>query len=356
MLHVQCPQCDIQLALDPKVINRSLGWARCGACQHVFDAGRAALPTLEPIHASLLQNHASRDWPSLDLNQDGGSAQGDTVEPISHGATSPVENSAPPGEQLHSPPTGPSDAWSHANEEPPEADVAYSDAVPQPHLAQEPLSASAASAQTDDPSSAVEGPDETEVEHPTDSAMQANSDDLRAETMERNWTDVPPTLISKPCSFAKRVLYAAVFIALGGAAMLQWVWGQRDLLAAQHPEWRPHLERLAHWGNKKVDVVQDVRQLNIAYSSITRTDDGQFQLELELRNDGGLAVAVPQLELSLLNTDGRIWARRVLDIELLQTNEKILQSQSRHAAQTFWRMTESDANLVESYKLRLVYN
>lgn len=54
MLTVHCPRCATALMLDPASISDSHGWARCGHCQRVFDAGRLGLPTLDP-HAQPTQ-------------------------------------------------------------------------------------------------------------------------------------------------------------------------------------------------------------------------------------------------------------------------------------------------------------
>lgn len=48
MLTIHCPRCQTALALDPATITASHGWARCGQCQHVFDAASLGLPTLTP--------------------------------------------------------------------------------------------------------------------------------------------------------------------------------------------------------------------------------------------------------------------------------------------------------------------
>lgn len=75
MLTVHCPRCATALMLDPASISDSHGWARCGHCRQVFDAGRLGLPTLDPqAQPTQANNSAAAATPSRTDAAQAGSA------------------------------------------------------------------------------------------------------------------------------------------------------------------------------------------------------------------------------------------------------------------------------------------
>lgn len=336
MLSVQCPQCETHLSLDPQVIRRSLGWARCGHCQHVFDAAQVALPTLTPHAPSPLANNVSANWPSLELPSRTPDASGDTSLENEQGGPIEAVN-----EPIHSVEAsiqagGSPDEWTPKDKPP--SEESDPPAVQDHSIDLPPV---------DEPDS---GLSQTQARDPILSEKVDGSahvgawglDSLPVETKARN------QLVS---------MWKWIGLALLVAVLaVQMVIGQREYIAARWPKASAPLKRMSDALGLPLESIKDVRQLHIAHSSITRTDDLQFQLELELKNEGLLAVALPQLELSLLDAEGHIWARRVLVLHTPNHSEWLLNPQSRQTAQTSWRMNEMDAAKVDGYRLRLVYS
>ncbi len=337
MLSVQCPQCETHLSLDPQVIRHSLGWARCGHCQHVFDAAQVALPTLAPQVPPQLTNAMSANWPSLDL-------PGRTEE-ASPDSTAPA-NASERVEALN----GGLDAEENRTQAFISKDDASSGAVSVLRKSTDSRattpSEDAVSEQLDQPDSASWRP---EVRDPVLSEKFDSSAHIGA------WGIEDPSAGTNA-----REQLLSIWKWMGLALLLsvlaaQLVFGQREHIAARWPAVSEPLKRMSDALGLSFESIKDVRQLHIAHSSITRIDNLQFQLELEVKNDGLLAVALPQLELSLLDGEGHIWTRKVLALDIQGQENLLLNPQSRQTAQTSWRMNEEDAAKVDGYRLRLVY-
>lgn len=335
MLSVQCPQCDTPLSLDPNVIRQSLGWARCGHCQHVFDAAQLALPTLAPQVAPQLSHRVSENWPSLDLPsypQDPSAPSGEDTK---------TETSKTPLEAaFQSTPADQSGSSSLHESEPALGDILATkgDAV-EAHIAAPESKDNSAQAGTTTPDTA-----DPLLQDTIDNASRQHL--LTSATSQRLMASKAPVV-----ALWKWVALGLLLAFLAG----QLIMGQREFIAARWPQTAEPLKRMSDAMGLDLEATKDVRQLHIAHSSVTRVDAQQFQLELEVKNDGLISVALPQLELALLDSEGHVWARRVLALVPADSKTTILDANSRQAAKAFWRMSEEDAAKVDGYKLRLVY-
>lgn len=337
MLSVRCPECDTSLALDPQTIRNSLGWARCGHCQHVFDAAQMALPTLAPHPSPLPISAPTVEWPSLDLPES---------EPS-------VEESHPPAstvrEEAH-----PLNATTTTTEAGSPAQDRDHNRLPKDEIISPEVSfvesQTATPGPVDSPINRNEVGESFEFAPERDPILGTVADD-----------EIHPNpIVQARKSGAFEQLRAAwmwlAIVALLSALLIQLAIAQRDYIVAKWPQTSVVMVPMSHALGLSIDPIQDVRQLHIAHSSVSKSSDQQFQLELELKNEGDLDVRLPQLEVSLLNAEGHIWARRVLPLFTSQTSGNLMQANRRIAAHTYWSMSESDAAQVDGYRLRLVYD
>ncbi|MCW5653053.1 DUF3426 domain-containing protein [Hydrogenophaga sp.] len=104
-----------------------------------------------------------------------------------------------------------------------------------------------------------------------------------------------------------------VLIALSLTALLagQWVWHERDRLAAARPEWRPALQQACDVLGCRLAPVRRIDAVVIDSTALVRKLGNFYAFDLVLRNTASIPLAVPALELSLTDTRDGVIARRV---------------------------------------------
>ena len=350
MLTVSCPSCGTALALDPATLSGSRGWARCGHCQQIFDAAKSALPTLPPQH------HDGQDAVLAELHP--ASAQPDAQTP----QVIPVPPAAPV-------------AWTHVDLDLPQwVNDPVSRTASDAHSEDEPTSTShgltanftSSTQASHEPtlSEWQDGPTEsahTSVTEPrlddSDSAALAAADPdihLGQDTSVAHLGEASSTSTRRPMRRGQTWLLWFAFTALLLALLLQTVVAMREQIAARWPATQAWLTPMCEQLRCSIEPLQDLSQLQITHSSVIKLDEQRFQLDLEVRNDSQLTVAIPWVELSLQDAQNHVWSRRVMPMNT-QTPQSLLGPSSRTAAQLFWHMDSSDAPRVEGYRLRLVY-
>lgn len=95
--------------------------------------------------------------------------------------------------------------------------------------------------------------------------------------------------------------------ALAVLAGLQWLWVERDRLAAD-PEWRPRVERACAVLPCTVPVWHQPAAFQVASRDVRPhpSVDGALLITATFRNDAPWAQAWPQVELSLSDLEGRV--------------------------------------------------
>jgi predicted Zn finger-like uncharacterized protein len=272
-LITRCPACGTMYKVVPDQLRISEGWVRCGYCSEVFDA-------------------------TLHL-------QGDEISTTEPGELAALRE-----------------------------DVAATQALAQ------------ADAPTleDFPSSLNTGADEAPVSEPPDSALlRAEAAALREGPLDRPFVlqrqeipaDAGRTEIAQPTvepepelhdlefvrkarrrefwgSTPMRVMLGLAFGALAVLLALQMAVHDRDRLAATDPTLRPWLARLCEPLNCVIGAPRQIDALAIDSSSFNKLRGDTFRLNVTLKNQAGVEVAMPALELTLTDAQDHAVIRRVL--------------------------------------------
>lgn len=110
-----------------------------------------------------------------------------------------------------------------------------------------------------------------------------------------------------------RAALALASVLLGLTLAGQWVWAERDLVAARHPALRPALASACALLGCELRAPRLLEALRVESSGIARVDKSDlYRLTVALRNLRGHDVALPAFELALTDTQGQLIARRVL--------------------------------------------
>lgn len=397
MLTINCPQCDTALKLDPAAIRVSQGWARCGQCQTVFDAGQLSLPTLDPHAANHdqanppttgntpsdehrvtqmappqtsanednqgqpLQSHSNARAPT-ESREDHSDSPIDVLEPSPDHSLDPdaqLPFDVSDAHEITSHPEDVSDASLARSASgavvAPEHDTERRDAPLEPVWLMDDTSTIAPAPpephwveQTDTPSADDKAPQAHSLSnHPAEEASPLPITSLDAHVAS---SGVWP----QPRRSSSRVLWVLMLIALVVLLLGQLFRWQHDWLAARWPRWQPLVVQACQIAGCDVQNLHDVRQLQIVHSAVVRLHNNQFQMDLELRNNGLTQVATPRLELTLQDAEGHAWARRILNLEIQDKPQILLAGQHLQAA-AYWQTSAEDASRVQAYQVRLVY-
>ena len=302
-----CPACGTLFRVVPDQLKISDGWVRCGHCSEVFDA------------TTHLQAGSDDDLlPARDTQPDVlqeaalASEPGDPVAPAETRRVLEEPGAADPG-----PP-------------PPAPMVAAAPPVPGDDEDDEASSAFHAS---------LPAPDATRpagLEHEPAYAVQVDSvlSEARASRPFVEDDDEDPPRLDDPeldgvgfVEQARRQLFwkrplvrvGLLLLALGLAALLaaQVAVHDRDRLAAQHPDWKPWLERLCEAAHCRLGPPHRIDAIVIDNSGFSRVRQDTYRLSVTLKNQSAQPVAVPAVELTLTDGQDQPVVRRVLTVREL---------------------------------------
>jgi predicted Zn finger-like uncharacterized protein len=105
---------------------------------------------------------------------------------------------------------------------------------------------------------------------------------------------------------------------IAGAALLalmllgQWLWHEKDMLAARAPALRPAFATLCAWSACTIKPPQTPEFLHIEASAYDPVGDGLYRLSLTLRNSAAWELANPAIELTITDQSEQPLVRRVL--------------------------------------------
>ncbi len=111
---------------------------------------------------------------------------------------------------------------------------------------------------------------------------------------------------------AVRTGMAGAAVALALLLVLQVAVQERDRLAAAEPSLRPWLVAVCGWLNCTVAPLRRIDAISIESSSFNQLRTDAFRLQVTLKNQAAIAIAMPALELSLTDVQERTVIRRVL--------------------------------------------
>ncbi len=265
-LITRCPACGTMFKVVPDQLKISEGWVRCGHCTEVFDA---SAHLQHGLPAPSITRSPERQAPAAD------------PEPSS-GFSSSIHTE-----------TGESSLYDEAPD----------------------------SLQLEDQARALR-------ENPLDRPFELIRPDLPpAPDSTSGWSSAPaePERDLHDLAFVRqarrkafwrrpgvRATLATLFIGLAALLMLQFAMHDRDRLAASEPSLRPWLARLCEPLRCRLRAPRQIESIAIDNSSFNKLRGDAYRLNVTLKNQAAVEVAIPALELTLTDGQDQAVIRRVL--------------------------------------------
>ena len=314
-LLTRCPACTTLYRVVPDQLRISEGWVKCGQCGDIFDASQHLIeatidpdppsraevdaPSTEDFQPShdvendvLLQTDV--DVFEADLSQQSLLAQSpDSAAELNFGVEIP--------EQANIAEVMPSEVQADAS-----ANLEVQTAEPDPFAEHLPLPEHALELEPHPEPMQVRWDDATQK----DSATNGLSDDSLPSPAQFTFlqTDRGHAFWRKP--MVRGTLFFISF-ALGLSLLGQWVYLERDRLAAQQPDLRPML--LAFCGFAKCDIqpLQRIEALKVDAVGFHQIGKETYRLTFTVKNASTLSLAFPAVELALTDAQDLPVYRRV---------------------------------------------
>jgi predicted Zn finger-like uncharacterized protein len=283
-LITRCPACGTMFKVVPDQLRISEGWVRCGHCADVFDAAA----------------HLQRDAPPTESE-----VPANATVPKAQPAPARIAEAAPESEAFASSLT------TEIGEGYEEPDSAQIDAEAQA-LVEHPLDQPFELRRRDD--------GEVELSIPPRSARQPDFDD-DSDSEAGGEADPGPHQVSfvrkarrNELWAAPRVRAALLLAAFALAVLLaaQVAFQERDRLAVATPVLRPWLAMLCEPLNCRIGAPRHIDAIAIDSSSFNKLRGDAYRLNVTLRNQSRIEVAMPALELTLTDGQDQAVVRRVL--------------------------------------------
>ncbi|MBL8328149.1 MAG: zinc-ribbon domain-containing protein [Rubrivivax sp.] len=303
-LATRCSACGTSFRIVQDQLKVSGGWVRCGRCNEVFNA----LEGLYEIYTQPgeLGTSTARPGGHVTPPPEPAGPASDTWNrpPQTPGASAPVRSTA--NEAMGaaiSGAYGPADppetqGFAAGPDDPAALQQRFGEAI-EPGL-QRPASAGSAGPQAP-PFDDVE----TRLEpRPGEEGAAAPSFLLEGEEAMRRKTG-----LSRGQRWAWGLLGAALVVLLAAQGALAW----RDTLALKLPAAKPALVEACSLLACRVEPLRRMAALSVDGSNLRqRNTEGSYELLVNLRNRGDLALMLPAFELTLTDTQGQALVRRVL--------------------------------------------
>ena len=291
-LITRCPVCGTLFKVVPDQLRISEGWVRCGQCAEVFDAsgdlqqsnaehqGVQPLAPLPDVPPELTVPASVLEWMPEPLEAT------TPVEPILEPASLPEPVQELPALETEPVPVP----------------------IPEPE-GSEPLEALVAPIGED-------APDSLPVLE-AEPVFSANAENY-------SFTREPPvqTMVSRP---VLRGLWVAAAVLLAATLGLQGVVYGRDSMAATWPETKPLMQAMcAHMGCS-VQALRQIEAIVIDSSALSALqNEDAYRLNLVLKNQAKLDLAMPAIEFVLTDIDEQTLFRRVLTPAELGAASRVL--------------------------------
>jgi len=315
-LITRCPACGTMFKVVPDQLKISDGWVRCGQCSEVFDAS-VHLQTAGPEPAQAGVDDAQR------VVEARPEPAGPESEAFGASASSEI------GESLLS------------EEEPDSAQFDAEALALREHPLDQPFELRRHDAvQQENTSSAHE-----------DSELEPSSllhDDLTFVRQARR-----QDFWRRP---AVRALMAVAAVVLAVLLVLQVMVQDRDRLAASEPALRPWLAVLCGALGCTIAAPRRIESIAIESSSFNQLRADAYRLQLTLKNQGVIEVALPALELTLTDAQERAVVRRVLTPGELGSNTGLIGPASEWSSSLALGVTDAAVGgKIAGYRLLAFY-
>jgi predicted Zn finger-like uncharacterized protein len=284
-LITRCPACGTMFKVVPDQLKISEGWVRCGHCADVFDAAA----------------HLQADPPPS------------AAEPIHTAPDSlAAETEAPP-------PVRPA----HADPDPgPASEVEGFASSLNTEVDEAPSIYALDSAQFEAEAQALR---ETPLDQPFELRRQDDAPEPSRPARFEPISQLEPEPDLHDLSFVRqarrrafwrspgmRAVMVLLLLLLAGLLALQVGVHDRDRLAATEPALRPWLARACEVLNCRIGPPRQIDAIAIDSSNFNKLRGDAYRLNFTLKNQAGMAVAMPALELTLTDAQDQPIVRRVL--------------------------------------------
>jgi predicted Zn finger-like uncharacterized protein len=340
-LLTRCPACTTLYRVVPDQLRISQGWVKCGQCGDIFDASQHL------IQASTASEEASVD------------SSGEL--PV----TPPVEGNTDIASQAPAELSGTGDQNCDSSVLESDFDLGPEQILesdPKPDLAPESQAEADSSCQTDiEPDSL----DQVATSMISESAVTSDLLNFRlAEEMTANDKDEldrvsflrggdRKSFWHKPVA---RGILSLIVVILGLSLVAQWVYRERDHLAAARPELAPMLESMCEFLHCSVQAFVQIESLVIDSAGFKKLSVDSYRLSFTLRNLASLTLALPSIELTLTDSQDRAVVRRVLSPEeLFATSDRLPAGAEWPVTVAVRVRTEAAAPTVLGYRLLAFY-
>jgi len=329
-LLTRCPACTTLYRVVPDQLRISDGWVKCGQCSEIFDASKHLMDT------------------------------GDLMPPTT--ATEQI----PDEPQASSQPLPAANQW--AVDETPTTLEPEESAVPA--QVDPPLVASEVAEVTDDA-----------VVASNSNALQDTLPDDTAASPRVRWDDTPKTLnvTQEPIPTVERkdpvpsfliqastrspwkkpltraaLLLAAVLLCL--TLFGQWLYVEKDRLAAQYPEMKMTLDQFCTLSNCTVMPFRQIESLSVDSVGFTQLGKETYRLNFVVKNASALPLSMPAVELSLTDAQDQPAYRRVFNSTELGSNNQVISAGAEWAASAVLKVnSETTEKPVRGYRLLIFY-
>ena len=292
-LLTRCPACETLYKLVPDQLRISQGWVKCGQCAEIFDASQHLIQMATASETVLLSTpapHVLGPAPCISAvnpstEHEDGHQDGAAATPNPEAETNTVETNG------------------GMNYLPPVPDV-------EPFISQQDQGA---------PNDSILDDVVIEKQQQQVLADIVDSPDPAPNTLGKV-ESIPETVSFLVGSDNKavwhtrmgKVVLSLLAISLIVAAVIQWLYWERDRLVATNPQWRPLLQQFCQHLNCSVRAMQRIESVVIDAATFNKLGVDGYRLSFNIKNLSGVTLAMPSVELTLTDSQERILVRRVL--------------------------------------------
>lgn len=366
-LLTRCPVCTTLYRVVPDQLRISEGWVKCGQCGDIFDASQHLIEAdldPEPQRGAAVEPSPTQDAGAIFDPADDAVA---TARTDIDATDFSVPSAPDPGLDLNAPVAPETTAEAEADGDACiDANWSYElgDGLHQDDVAagEAPLSAPDAgdSNQQPEPESAPAPQFEPHQVRWDDAPPTNSTTTLAADAALPD--DVPVTFMQggKQTLFWQRplvrVVLALVCLALGLSLAGQWVYLQRDRLAAQQPDLKSMLQAFCRVTNCEVQPLKRIESLSVDSVGFHQLGKETYRLTFTVKNSYTLPLAMPYVELALTDAQDRPVYRRVFSSKDLGVTGTEIAAGADWPADVAMRVnTDALAQRVFGYRLLVFY-
>ncbi|TXT40255.1 MAG: putative Zinc finger/thioredoxin [Comamonadaceae bacterium] len=337
-LLTRCPVCDTLYRVVPDQLRISEGWVKCGQCGDIFDASKQLIeastddvPQVEDEVLTPPTDVSSLSLQELPELESPGMVEDESTRLLvdSASAMMPAEaDSIPEPECL----SGPVPEPESVSEPEPEPEQVSELCAPQESL----------QVRWDDPP-LLQTPGQ--VSETEEFIEPVPVDFLTKENPQTRWQN--PYF---------RILLGLLAGMLGVSLLGQWVVVERNLIAAQHPEFKPVLQTVCDWVRCQIEPLKQIESMSVDSVGFRQLDKETYRLSFVVKNASTLDLALPSVELVLTDAQDQPVYRRVFSIQELGSMETVIAANSEWSSNVVLHvLAPAHHERVLGYRLLIFY-